>query len=744
MIRRTIFTNKNQININTQATIAKTLYKQILKWTHITGKIPFDPIPPLTLIPPRVNQSSLQQLACAYHDIHKTDDENKNEKSNDEYKRLAKLLPTNSIIDESKLILPIENPGSVRDATRLIFALNKASSDGTTDDNEILKDRIDLGFDVLKSLNQLSEGLDVRKSCRESHSDRSGVLFHVGQVVQHKARRWRAIIEGWNKLPAEETNNPSNSSLTKKEYSSSSYDDENEVEYILCLDEGDAILSRSRVMGTKKAKQHELEAVKDVDLQRVRSATTSYRFDGYNSTRNTFNPGEVFRYEYPIDIIEQDPNEIKESTERLKQSCVNAEIVLNGVKRIATVLYSDLENNLAESDVETPFFVHDIKRELESIIQGNLDNTGDILDSSTSETSYKTSIQYLSALFSIIQRVTTLMWQRRTADKNKHRINFSLGDIVKHKKYDFRGIVTAWDSFPRTDVSRWDGLQDMKGNVNDMPFYHIYADNNDTTKAFGQQRPFRYVCQENLELDVESDSKLLDVDMDDDWKLDDNGDGLKHFVAPDMVAFQHGERLSNKDEDDLINKCLSDLLHQISLALQHIKDHKTEGSEQSTFSLDHMFSLLHCTDCLEDATIVEECIKEIWKVHEDQELRWELDDGSEALFRGDKDKAIEIFDGIISNDTNYYEAHNKKATCHYMLGEINKSILAAKEAYALEPKHFQALAGLGLAYNDKSDYLKATKYFRLSLGLHPWSPVSSRLCVCLDVMKKLELKEEDN
>ena len=33
-----------------------------------------------------------------------------------------------------------------------------------------------------------------------------------------------------------------------------------------------------------------------------------------------------------------------------------------------------------------------------------------------------------------------------------------------------------------------------------MPFYHVIADMNDTEEAFGYERRFRYVCQENLEL----------------------------------------------------------------------------------------------------------------------------------------------------------------------------------------------------------------------------------------------------
>ncbi len=78
-----------------------------------------------------------------------------------------------------------------------------------------------------------------------------------------------------------------------------------------------------------------------------------------------------------------------------------------------------------------------------------------------------------------------------------------------------------------------------------------------------------------------------------------------------------------------------------------------------------------------------------------------------------------------------------------MLGEMQKSIEAAKKVIDLNPLHSQAHAGLGLVYSDLNNHKMAAKSFRRCLQLNPWSPVSSRLNNCLDVMKKLEINEED-
>mmetsp|Transcript_23426 Transcript_23426/g.34268 ORF Transcript_23426/g.34268 Transcript_23426/m.34268 type:complete len:173 (-) Transcript_23426:58-576(-) len=155
----------------------------------------------------------------------------------------------------------------------------------------------------------------------------------------------------------------------------------------------------------------------------------------------------------------------------------------------------------------------------------------------------------------------------------------------------------------------------------------------------------------------------------------------------------------------------------------------------------NLLELLQYTHCLEDALIAEEAVKEVWKAHINQDTRWEYDDGITHLFRGDKEESLSIYNHIIESDPGYSEAWNKKATCHYMLGEMPQSINAAKSASDANPENFQAHAGLGLVYADTNQYKKAVNSFRKCLSFNPWSPVASRLCISLDHLKKLELEE---
>ena len=68
---------------------------------------------------------------------------------------------------------------------------------------------------------------------------------------------------------------------------------------------------------------------------------------------------------------------------------------------------------------------------------------------------------------------------------------FSIGDVVKHKHFDFRGIIYDVD-FEFSNSEEW--YESIPKDVRprkDQPFYHLLADNNDITYE-------AYVSEQNL------------------------------------------------------------------------------------------------------------------------------------------------------------------------------------------------------------------------------------------------------
>ena len=71
------------------------------------------------------------------------------------------------------------------------------------------------------------------------------------------------------------------------------------------------------------------------------------------------------------------------------------------------------------------------------------------------------------------------------------KAKFSIGDIVKHKHFDFRGVIYDVD-FEFNNSEEW--YQSIPKNVRpkkDQPFYHLLAENDDVTYE-------AYVSEQNL------------------------------------------------------------------------------------------------------------------------------------------------------------------------------------------------------------------------------------------------------
>ena len=229
--------------------LGRNLYRQLIRWCKNTDKaIPLSSfIPPVTLKPPHVEQASLQNWQ--------------------HFSGLA--LPPNSKVQAHQMTVPIANSEDAANLFRVVFRMNRGETN-----HEVFKQRISTAFEALKSLNQLSSGLASLLEQREKHLDRDGVLYCVGQVVQHKAEKWRGIITGWQRSTLEGDDGKL-TSLTKKNYNENivsedkeSVSDGGSIQYSLLIDSGDAHLLGGRrnvhdLTGEPVAMQSDLELVKD-------------------------------------------------------------------------------------------------------------------------------------------------------------------------------------------------------------------------------------------------------------------------------------------------------------------------------------------------------------------------------------------------------------------------------------------------------------------------------------------------
>ena len=143
------------------------------------------------------------------------------------------------------------------------------------------------------------------------------------------------------------------------------------------------------------------------------------------------------------------------------------------------------------------------------------------------------------------------------------------------------------------------------------------------------------------------------------------------------------------------------------------------SEESRTLALDRLFAELHRTKDQHEANQLTSLIWQIWNHPEDPEASRLMDDGRDALQRLDFKTAMERFNAIITRAPNLPEGWNKRATLYYVMGDFRASIRDIDRVLDLEPRHFGALAGLGMNHDALGNKRKALEAWRRALEANP-------------------------
>ena len=96
--------------------------------------------------------------------------------------------------------------------------------------------------------------------------------------------------------------------------------------------------------------------------------------------------------------------------------------------------------------------------------------------------------------------------------------------------------------------------------------------------------------------------------------------------------------------------------------------------------------------------------------------------------------AEKVFSRIIERDPTYMEAWNKRATVRYILSDLQGSADDIAEVLKREPRHFGALAGLGMIKIQAGEYADALSIYKDIQIIHPLNPDANRLVPELTLM----------
>jgi tetratricopeptide (TPR) repeat protein len=100
------------------------------------------------------------------------------------------------------------------------------------------------------------------------------------------------------------------------------------------------------------------------------------------------------------------------------------------------------------------------------------------------------------------------------------------------------------------------------------------------------------------------------------------------------------------------------------------------------------------------------------------------------------DVALSLLDAVVRLRPDYIEGWNRRATVYYLKNDYARSLDDIRQVLAREPRHFGALAGLGMIMQDLGDEKRALQAFRQALEVDP------RLEKVPDMVKSLTEKVE--
>jgi tetratricopeptide (TPR) repeat protein len=138
-----------------------------------------------------------------------------------------------------------------------------------------------------------------------------------------------------------------------------------------------------------------------------------------------------------------------------------------------------------------------------------------------------------------------------------------------------------------------------------------------------------------------------------------------------------------------------------------------------TRGLDFLFGALKAAPDEVSAKAVEAKIWAIWLQTPSDTAALLMARAKAAIDAQQGDIALKLLDATIKLRPDYVEAWNRRATLYYLRNDYGRSLADIQQVLVREPRHFGALAGLGMIMQDLGDDKRALDAFRQALAVNP-------------------------
>ncbi len=113
---------------------------------------------------------------------------------------------------------------------------------------------------------------------------------------------------------------------------------------------------------------------------------------------------------------------------------------------------------------------------------------------------------------------------------------------------------------------------------------------------------------------------------------------------------------------------------------------------------------------------------QIWGRSGDRAIDALFQRGVEQMEASDLDEAVVTFSEIIRRKPAFAEGWNKRATIHFLMGNLDASLKDCQEVLKRNRLHYGALSGMGQIYLQQGDLERALGHFQRALKINPNLP----------------------
>jgi tetratricopeptide (TPR) repeat protein len=138
-----------------------------------------------------------------------------------------------------------------------------------------------------------------------------------------------------------------------------------------------------------------------------------------------------------------------------------------------------------------------------------------------------------------------------------------------------------------------------------------------------------------------------------------------------------------------------------------------------TRGLDFLFGALKAAPDEASAKHVEARIWAMWMQTPSDTAALLMTRAKAAMDAQNVDVALKLLDSVVKLRPDYVEAWNRRATLYYLKNDYRHSLEDIQQVLIREPRHFGALAGLGMIMQDIGDDKRALDAFRKALAVNP-------------------------